>query len=379
MRPVSLFVLPRELRDLIYAFYVSIDGGYVCDTDSFIRGKLKGAKGDRIHLSLVYTCKRVAEEIDRGGLALLLNTVTFSPISEESLGWLAGSFQRKKDALDRTRLAMLQTVGYCIPDAVYSEMGMAYPRLLPLLDRLKREGRRSPLEATLLAMERRGPYGEAPSVDREFVKDVLQKSSTCYSKFQDAVWNYWPEVVERTPDRRSHRVCLEADRSIYRFSAAAAAICFLEAIPHENRTHLRKIILDEKNEAVSNLECHARGLISFCQEYPLLRIERRVSLWRNIFQEDVNYLDPERRCVLKDRPTPAFLNSDQITGNVASWITKALKAINIDFVLNDYKEHAIDISTRMWPTSSLLNSAAASKENDIPSVISVLEEKANGM
>ncbi|KAF5499968.1 hypothetical protein CGCF413_v007711 [Colletotrichum fructicola] len=361
MRPVSLFVLPRELRDLIYAFYVSIDGGYVCDTESFIRGKLKGAKGGRIHLSLVYTCKRVAEEMDRGGLALRLNTITFSPISEESLGWLAGSFQRKKDALDRTRLAMLQTVGYRIPDAVYSEMATAYPRLLPLLDRLKREGRRSSLEATLLAMERRGPYGEAPSVYREFVKDVLQKSSTCDSKFQDAVRNYWPEVVERTPDRRvwnpfsivystiepwtipsdtqmrrleselpvhqSHRVCLEAYRSIYRFSAAAAAIYFLEAIPHENRTHLRKIILDEKNEAVSNPECHARGLIPFCQEYPLLRIERRVSLWRNIFQEDVNYLDPERRCVLKDRPTPAFLNSDQITGNVASWIVEAMALV----------------------------------------------------
>ncbi|KAK2776381.1 hypothetical protein CKAH01_12435 [Colletotrichum kahawae] len=63
MRPVSLFVLPRELRDVIHGCYVSIDGGYVCDTDGFIRGKLKGANGDRIHLSLVYTCKRVAEEM----------------------------------------------------------------------------------------------------------------------------------------------------------------------------------------------------------------------------------------------------------------------------------------------------------------------------
>ncbi|CAI0652499.1 unnamed protein product [Colletotrichum noveboracense] len=321
MRPVSLFVLPRELRDLIYAFYVSIDGGYVCDTDSFIRGKLKGAKGDRIHLSLVYTCKRVAEEMDRGGLALRLDTITFSPISEESLGWLAGSFQRKKDALDRTRLAMLQTVGYCIPDAVYSEMATAYPRLLPLLDRLKREGRRSPLEATLLAMERRGPYGEAPSVYREFVKDVLQNSIEPWTIPSDTQVR---RLESELPVYQSHRAGLTADRSIYRFSAAAAAIYFLEAIPHENRTHLRKIILDEKNEAVSNPECHARGLIPFCQEYPLLRIERRVSLWRNIFQEDVNYLDPERRCVLKDRPTPAFLNSDQITGNVASWIVEAM-------------------------------------------------------
>ncbi|KAH9229855.1 hypothetical protein K456DRAFT_1764428 [Colletotrichum gloeosporioides 23] len=249
MRPVSLFVLPRELRDLIYAFYVSIDGGYVCDTDSFIRGKLKGAKGDRIHLSLVYTCKRVAEEMDRGGLALCLDTITFSPISEESLGWLAGSFQRKKDALDRT--------------------STIEPWTIPSDTQVRR------LESEL-------------------------------------------------PVYQSHRAGLTADRSIYRFSAAAAAIYFLEAIPHENRTHLRKIILDEKNEAVSNPECHARGLIPFCQEYPLLRIERRVSLWRNIFQEDVNYLDPERRCVLKDRPTPAFLNSDQITGNVASWIVEAM-------------------------------------------------------
>ncbi|EQB45557.1 hypothetical protein CGLO_15553 [Colletotrichum gloeosporioides Cg-14] len=344
--------------------------------------------------------------MDRGRLALRLNTTTFSPISEESLGWLAGSFQRKKDALDRTRLAMLQTVGYCIPYAVYSEMATAHPRFLPLLDRLKREGRRSPLEVTLLAMERRRPYDEAPSVYREFVKDVLQKSSTCDSEFQDAVRNYRPQVVETTPDRRawnpfsivyctiepwtvpshtqmrrpeselpvyqSHRTGLTADRSIHRLSAAAAAIYFLESIPHENRTHLRRIILDEKDEAVSNSECYTRGLIPFVR----------------------NTLFSESNDVFRCGRT-----SSKKTSTI---LTEALKAINIDFDLNDYKEHVIGEgrgvkaasyiecklagskqgrlgSRPAMPTSSLLNPAAASKENDIPSVISILEEKANGM
>ncbi|KAF3809781.1 hypothetical protein GCG54_00005324 [Colletotrichum gloeosporioides] len=323
--------------------------------------------------------------MDRGGLALRLNTTTFSPISEESLGWLAGSFQRKKDALDRTRLAMLQTVGYCIPDAVYSEMATAYPRLLPLLDRLKREGRRSPLEATLLAMERRGPYGEAPSVYRDHQPAIANSKTPC-----DAVRNYWPEVVETTPDRRawnpfsivystiepwtvpshtqmrrleselpvyqSHRAGLTADRSIHRLSAAAAAIYFLESIPHENRTHLRRIILDEKDEAVSNSECYTRGLILFVRN--------------TLFSE-----------------------------------SNDTEAINIDFDLNDYKEHVIGegrgVKAASYIECKLAGSkqavwgvgihedmvhsfliaflSAASNENDIPSVISVLEEKANGM
>lgn len=360
MSSVDLFTFPRELRDLIYAAYLTVDGGYVCDTDSFIRGKLKEANGKRIHLSLVYTCKRVAEEMDRGGLALRLNTITFSPISDKKYNYLAGSFHRQRDALDRTRSAMFQALGYRIPDAVYAEMAEACPRLVPLLDRLKREGYREASEAAQLAMERHGPYGEAPSVYRQFIKDTLQKSSAHDGTFRDAVGDYWPELVRKTPARddwnalsvvncavepwtipsdtqirrleaelpvhwcRSEdRENLRYDRSTYRFSAAAAAISFLENVPDRIRQRLRKIVLNESHEAVSTPECHARGLIPFCQVYPLLRIERRVSLWRNLFQEDVNYLDPQTRCQLNFRQTPAFLKSDQITGNVALWVMEA--------------------------------------------------------
>ncbi|KAI8315876.1 hypothetical protein K4K61_000199 [Colletotrichum sp. SAR11_59] len=359
MPPLRLLALPRELREIIYEFYISIDGGYVCDTFGFIRGKLKGANGDRIQLSLVYTCKRIAEEMARGGLTFRFNTITFMPLSSKSLSGLAGSFDLKRNNLDRTRSAIFHTVGHCIPDSVYSEMAAAYPRLLPLLDRLKREGRQPSFVAARLAMDRHGPYGEAPSTYREFIKDVLQKSSMCDETFRDAVRDYWPGLVRRCPDRRAwdpfavvydtiepwtipsatQMRRLEAgipvhefpriinddfDRSIYRFSAAAAAIYFLESMPHEMLLHLRTIILDEKHEAVQHPECHARGLIPFCQAYPRLRIERRVSLWRNVFQADINYLCPAERCELHLRSTPAFLNSDQITSNVACWIVEAM-------------------------------------------------------
>jgi hypothetical protein len=67
-----LFRIPRELRDEIYQYYVLEEDGYHHDS---VTGKLRIANGDPIDLSLQYSCKRVAAEMD--GLALEANTITF--------------------------------------------------------------------------------------------------------------------------------------------------------------------------------------------------------------------------------------------------------------------------------------------------------------
>ncbi|KAK4457308.1 hypothetical protein QBC42DRAFT_279417 [Cladorrhinum samala] len=67
-----------------------------------------------------------------------------------------------------------------------------------------------------------------------------------------------------------------------RASAASVAIRFLQSAPGV-RKHLRRVVLDEDHEAAALPECHAKGLIPFCKENKHLRIERRVSLWNNIF------------------------------------------------------------------------------------------------
>lgn len=88
----------------------------------------------------------------------------------------------------------------------------------------------------------------------------------------------------------------EGNQGKYRFSAAAAAVKFLSSCPV--RMHLRSIRLLEDKLAVAYPESHAQGLIKFCIENPRLHVERRVDLWRNVFQsgdDEVPWL-PEGKC-----------------------------------------------------------------------------------
>jgi hypothetical protein len=52
--------LPRELRDTIYDYCTGENGGYFFDSRE---GKLRTLSGDKIDLSLMYTCKGIAAEI----------------------------------------------------------------------------------------------------------------------------------------------------------------------------------------------------------------------------------------------------------------------------------------------------------------------------
>ncbi|KAK2773600.1 hypothetical protein CKAH01_13518 [Colletotrichum kahawae] len=260
MSSSPLFRLPRELRDIIYSFYVIVDGGYICDTDGFTRGKLKGADNREVDLSLVYSCKRIADEMDPGGLALRLNTITFSTLESVGFSHLACQFQQLKSrGVDFVRCEIFQTYGHLIPDSVYAEAQRKYPQFMPLLDRTRAEGPRTPAQDSGLCLERHGPYGEAPSVYRGFITDVLQAAWTQSESFRKLVADFSPPMFETGHIDRwspfdvvkghidpwaipsdSQMDALEAavpiefscpktrcDRSIYRFSAAAAAIYFL--------------------------------------------------------------------------------------------------------------------------------------------------------
>lgn len=64
------------------------------------------------------------------------------------------------------------------------------------------------------------------------------------------------------------------------FSAAAACIKFLGSLSVDARSHVRRVILNENYKGVAEPQCHAQGLIPYCQENPNLRIERHIDLWR---------------------------------------------------------------------------------------------------
>ncbi|KAM0232300.1 hypothetical protein ACHAP5_010759 [Fusarium lateritium] len=79
-------------------------------------------------------------------------------------------------------------------------------------------------------------------------------------------------------------------REKIRFSAAASAIHFLEhRICANQRTNIRNLMLHEDFRSVNAPSSHAKGLVPFFKENPLLRVERRVDWLRCV---DVQFKSP---------------------------------------------------------------------------------------
>jgi hypothetical protein len=97
------FRLPRELRDEVYAYYVSEEGGYVQEPTT---RKLRTFHGKAIDLALNLTCKRIALEID--GFGLRMNAITFRPLlsrpsiidKHSDAGILEQAFETHAEALE---------------------------------------------------------------------------------------------------------------------------------------------------------------------------------------------------------------------------------------------------------------------------------------
>ncbi|KDN68579.1 hypothetical protein CSUB01_10601 [Colletotrichum sublineola] len=319
----GFFVLPREIRDMVYRHYVAVEGGYVCETEDF-----------------------VAEEMH--GLALRTNPIKFSTLSgNDDLGRLARKFHSLIESLNRFRLDMSKSMlGKYTTQEAYGRLKALYPQYTPLLDALR-------AATPLLPMrEVRGTYGEAPSVFRHFVRDVLQIIHSCNPRAIDRMMEAWlvtrrdpgqmhilsvlhcpiePWIVPAPYDLRqldfiAHGYSNESLRGDYwkwRFSAASAAIFFLQCLPDTVRTHVRRLIVEEDQVAVAFPESHGRGFIPFCRENPLLRVERRVNIWRNVFQSHYPFYLPAQHQYMRNLGNETPLDSATITCSVSSWITEA--------------------------------------------------------
>ncbi|KAH0439142.1 hypothetical protein CcaCcLH18_02937 [Colletotrichum camelliae] len=363
----NLLKLPLELRQMIYRAYLHADSGYICDAEALFTGKLRGetkcrltqANNEPIDMALVFTCKTVATEMLRGGLALQVNTVTFSTFYSHEFRLRARKFvMARENDLDGDRIEMMKYIGSCLQGPVYDALKDAYPVFMPVVDHLK-DGNPDPSEI----LPPYASYGQAPSLYCEFVKFALQLAIRHYcEKFDEAMkqefldtfregspyipayhslafskiepwmiptdddftemtgYHGWPLELESSVNSWYLRT---GDLSKYRWSAAVSAIHFLESLPPRHRAHLRNVILDEDREAVSDPAGHGRGLIPFCQQNPLLRIERRCNLWGNVLRADEQCDEPDERINPELTPT-LLLKSDQISINVARWIMEAL-------------------------------------------------------
>ncbi|OIW27654.1 hypothetical protein CONLIGDRAFT_634000 [Coniochaeta ligniaria NRRL 30616] len=315
--PRSFFDLPRELRDVIYGHYVTVDGGFVFNPES---GKLKAASPPDAHLfALQYTCRRAAREM--AGLALAHNTVTFSTLAGGGdTRERAYRFDFMLEILDRFHVAAnlnsdaVEGSGLRVPDSVREAVAREYPQFLPAVDAmmdLVADDSDYRVSTVPLAID------AEPSLHREFLRFLLRQ---CV----EASWPglSHPEISRLGLDGELGDCCVDAwhipssdeldrmakvlrptvsqleatyggkvtdfdgiwerNRFIYRFSAAAVAIRFLRQNP-KYRNHIRHIVLNEDREAVAFPESHGKGLVPFCRENPRLRIERRVNLWTNLF------------------------------------------------------------------------------------------------
>lgn len=361
--PPTFLSIPREVRDEIYKFYVSTDGGYLFDTECYSTGKLKRADGRATNLDLQYTCKQVSREME--GVALRENTITFTTIHSPELSLLAARFSDQVKYLDEIRQTLFEFSGHTLTDAIYTELCETFPHFAGVLDRLRAEGDPSDLPESY----RPGSYGKAPSVYRDFYETALQAIFYRCPGGAEAMDRYWaveetrrwgddpePDVLHRNispalaiscpvrhwfipseDDLTSLTTLLGDNSSVadditdgydlsrYRFSAAASAIRFLEFMPATSRAHLRSIVLDEDREAVAIPQDHAIGLVPFCVENPLLRIERRVALWRNVLQPCPNSFDPQATPHNRVQfGEPWRLASAQVTKNVSGWVAEAL-------------------------------------------------------
>ncbi|KAF2111064.1 hypothetical protein BDV96DRAFT_186205 [Lophiotrema nucula] len=138
------FRLPREIRDLIYEFYVYEDEGYFYDYEA--RKMQLRSKGlyQRVSLGFIYTCTQVADEMK--GVAFKVNTLTFRTGASEDDG---GEFWGLKSRAGRfrcllaytfwTKFEMVRITGSLATRAIVDEVARKYPNVGLWFELLLRE------------------------------------------------------------------------------------------------------------------------------------------------------------------------------------------------------------------------------------------------
>ncbi|KAI8179645.1 hypothetical protein K4K51_003419 [Colletotrichum sp. SAR 10_75] len=293
----TLMTLPREIRDSIYEFYVAADGGYVCNPERLaekilnqrrneasldVSGIFQRADLQPIDLNLSYTCKIAAQEMS--GVALRVNTITFSTVTSAELRVLAERFNHLMiKRFDGDRDGAFRFAGFAMPESERQGLKLKYPQFAPLLDRMKQEGNTHPETRLTTGWDgfvqwyrtgggrlrsRMGPYGEAPSLYRTFQKDALTAIAT--SEFgREQIERFWRETRSK----------------LFRLvSAPRVAECKIEhwAVPS-------------------------------AEDMQFLTIN-----------QGSNSSSPDARYKPKYRYTPWAMDSAQVTHNVASWVIEAL-------------------------------------------------------
>ena len=336
--PAHILRLPRELRDLIYDELVGTrSDGYVYDYET---NRVTQLNGRPILLAFRLTCRHIAVEMQ--DYAFRTRTITFRTIMPEASRELAGRFDELFYRQRMTESDAIDCLRKHISDEMHDEVLSYYPQFRPLLNHLLRNPDRREI------LHRR--WGEASSMQTLFIRHLLRLLAACSRRratgpvrmdgpfftvlldIDGLIALDYPPWTIASDDILSHigRVLGTSGyptchHQLYRFSAASAAIHFLSSLLIETRMQMRNIILDEDHPAVAHSQCHAHGFVGFCLENPELRVERRVNLWRNVFQaghwDDWRPLYADSR--LGTEATRYSPTATHVKDCVASWIVEA--------------------------------------------------------
>lgn len=386
-----LLSLPRELRDRIYHYYLEDPDGYHFDFDSC---KLRRSDGQHIDLSLMYTCTFIAGEMR--GLALKINPAVFSTVSSERERLKAGMYDwqlsHMRSLKSTLRYWLTSALEYQLPPEIEEQLIAAHPECQIYF----------PVDPACLTEIKWDYYsnrfGIPESAYEAFQHDLLQHIATP-SKLKRIV----ERINRKYPDNPSQQdrsaffgssllfrkfvpwcipskdEVLEISRVFkprldeydanpggeshvwkqlrWNYSAAAAAIHFLGSLGKNARLQFRSMILREDHRAIRDAASHAIGLIPFCQENQDLRVERRVSLWRNVFLGiDAHLSHFESSTSLRScwKWTYPFTPS-RMSHGIVKWISEAIRlralgmpsqSFRLDFDKID--EDLWDLNLRVW-------------------------------
>ncbi|KAM0553223.1 hypothetical protein ACHAPJ_007511 [Fusarium lateritium] len=125
---LNLTTLPCEIRTAIFGYYFQLDGGYIFDAES---EKLVDANGQPIDLSLMYTCRSIAN--DSRDLPFAFNAVSFSTFYSPRWRAWAGRFEYLSTLHYFLQLDLLTYLGQFITVEMYSLIENKFPGFSSML------------------------------------------------------------------------------------------------------------------------------------------------------------------------------------------------------------------------------------------------------
>ena len=252
------------------------------------------------------------------GLALKLNTVTFSTYYSESERSRAGHYHQVMKLIAATKaVCVMQTrelplKGFRTPE-IYAKLLQKYPEFV-LPDSPNEWGDPHDHGGAEFQQHRFECYAfQLLAEHPDFIETVASAPNQRYPESVRSSYLFTaPDPWEILPDDEIGDIAETLEwpsdawlnsehyglwkRIKWRWSAAVMCVHFLKSIPPSTRLHLRNIVLLEDRPSVASPHCkqdycniwtisepftlgHAHGLIPYCAENSRLRIERHVNLW----------------------------------------------------------------------------------------------------